>query len=47
MLPKNQGMKKVYESPTLVVYGDLAEMTKASSNKGQKDGGSKNTSRTA
>jgi len=32
-------VKKPYEPPKLHVYGNLAEMTKASGNKGGPDGG--------
>jgi hypothetical protein len=31
--------KKVYQKPTLTRYGNLAEMTKANSMAGSKDGG--------
>jgi len=31
--------KKVYQTPTLTKYGNLAEMTKAASMAGSKDGG--------
>ncbi len=31
--------KKPYQAPKLTVYGDLTEMTKATGNMGQLDGG--------
>jgi hypothetical protein len=31
--------KKLYQPPKLLVYGDLAEMTRAVGTKGNKDGG--------
>jgi hypothetical protein len=37
--PANKSAKKPYESPKLLVYGDLREMTKAIGRKGQPDGG--------
>jgi hypothetical protein len=45
-LPKGTQTKKLYLPLKLVVYGDLAEMTTASGNKGQKDGGAMKNSRT-
>jgi hypothetical protein len=35
--------KKVYQKPTLTRYGNLAEMTKANTMAGSKDGGPNNT----
>jgi len=32
--------KKPYQPPKLLVYGDVAEMTKSTGNHGQKDGSS-------
>lgn len=32
-------VKKPYEPPKLLVYGDLAEMTKSTGRKGNPDGG--------
>lgn len=37
--PSNKSAKKPYESPKLLVYGDLAQMTQAVGRKGQPDGG--------
>jgi hypothetical protein len=37
--PKAQ-KKKPYQSPKLLVYGDLSQMTRSSGKIGQKDGGS-------
>jgi hypothetical protein len=34
--------KKPYESPKLLVYGDLIQMTKANGKGGNKDGGKTN-----
>jgi hypothetical protein len=33
--------RKPYQPPKLLVYGNLAEMTKAAGNKGKRDGGAK------
>lgn len=38
-----QADKKVYQKPTLTRYGNLAEMTKANTMVGSKDGGPNNT----
>ena len=37
--PTKRTAKKVYQPPKLLVYGDLAEMTKAIGNKFKIDGG--------
>ncbi|HTA57212.1 MAG TPA: hypothetical protein VK805_03600 [Candidatus Baltobacteraceae bacterium] len=37
--PTKRSAKKVYQPPKLLVYGDLAEMTKAIGNKFKIDGG--------
>jgi hypothetical protein len=39
--PSEQPAKKPYQSPKLLVYGDLIQMTKASGNRGRPDGGKK------
>jgi len=37
--PSNTTPKKPYQSPKLLVYGDLTEMTKATGKSGKIDGG--------
>lgn len=37
----SQKEKKPYESPKLLVYGDLREMTLSRGNRGQPDGGNR------
>jgi hypothetical protein len=37
--PSNRSAKKAYESPKLLVYGDLTEMTKALGRVGKNDSG--------
>jgi hypothetical protein len=37
--PSKRTAKKAYQPPKLLVYGDLAEMTKAVGNKFKADGG--------
>ena len=37
--PSKRSAKKAYQPPKLLVYGDLAEMTKAVGNKFKIDGG--------
>jgi len=37
--PSEQPAKKPYQSPKLLVYGDLTQMTKAGGNRGRADGG--------
>jgi hypothetical protein len=38
--PSTNSTKKPYQSPKLLVYGDLTEMTKSLGRVGQLDGGS-------
>ncbi len=35
----NKNLKKLYMKPTVKIYGNITEMTYASSNKGRDDGG--------
>jgi len=37
--PSEKTAKKPYQSPKLLVYGDLTEMTKSVGQKGRPDGG--------
>jgi hypothetical protein len=37
--PSERPARKPYQSPKLLVYGDLAEMTKSAGNKAKADGG--------
>ncbi len=39
--PSEKSAKKPYQSPKLLVYGDLTQMTKATGNSGRPDGGKK------
>jgi hypothetical protein len=39
--PTNRNAKKPYQPPKLLVYGDLAEMTRAAGTKSKIDGGNK------
>ncbi len=40
-------IKKPYQAPKLVVYGDLAEMTRTTGKKGNRDGALGSTKKTA
>jgi hypothetical protein len=37
--PSDKTAKKPYQSPKLLVYGDLTQMTSATGNRGKPDGG--------
>ncbi len=37
--PSDKIAKKPYQSPKLLVYGDLTQMTKSNGNRGRPDGG--------
>jgi hypothetical protein len=39
--PSEKSAKKPYQSPKLLVYGDLTQMTKATGASGRPDGGKK------
>jgi len=39
--PLEKTAKKPYQSPKLLVYGDLTQMTKSTGNQGRPDGGTK------
>jgi len=43
--PTKPVAKKAYQPPKLLVYGDLAEMTKANGNQGHLDGGTRSNHR--
>ncbi len=44
--PVKREEKKPYVKPTLTIYGTVQELTQARGNKGNKDGGHGNTSKT-
>jgi hypothetical protein len=39
--PSEKTAKKPYQSPKLLVYGDLTQMTRKTGNRGNPDGGTK------
>jgi len=39
--PSDKTAKKPYQSPKLLVYGDLTQMTRKAGNRGRPDGGTK------
>ncbi len=44
--PVTRETKKPYSKPALTAYGTVRELTQAVGNKGNRDGGARNTSRT-